>query len=60
MIIISMESIHTGTRYIVIRNNLVYNNNDSGIICSKSCQNIPIEGNKVYHNKDGIAFSIET
>jgi parallel beta-helix repeat protein len=42
---------------------LVYNNNASGIICSKDCYNLLIEGNEVYNNSGaarGIAFSINT
>jgi mannuronan 5-epimerase len=54
---------HTGSHHLVIRDNLVYNNNASAIICSKHCYNILIEGNEIYNNTDaarGIAFSINT
>jgi len=54
---------HTGSHDLVIRDNLVYNNNASAIICSKHCYNIIIEGNEVYNNTHaarGIAFSINT
>ena len=54
---------HTGSHDLVIRDNLVYNNNASAIICSKHCYTILIEGNEVYNNTDaarGIAFSINT
>ncbi|HYV51874.1 MAG TPA: right-handed parallel beta-helix repeat-containing protein, partial [Candidatus Eisenbacteria bacterium] len=47
-----------GTHDMIIRNNAVYDNNGSGIICSLNCYNILIENNKVYHNAgDGIDFS---
>jgi parallel beta-helix repeat protein len=43
---------------MIIRNNTVYDNNGSGIICSLNCYNILIENNKVYRNaEDGIDFS---
>jgi mannuronan 5-epimerase len=54
---------HTGSHDLVIRDNLVYKNNASAIICSKHCYSILIEGNEVYNNTDdarGIAFSINT
>lgn len=54
---------HTGSHDLVIIDNLVYNNNASGIICSKYCYNILIEGNDVYNNVGaggGIVFSINT
>ena len=54
---------HTGSHDLIIRDNLVYNNNASAIICSKHCYAILIEGNEVYNNTDaarGIAFSINT
>ena len=54
---------HTGTRDMVIRNNIVYGNNASGIICAKDCHNILVEGNEVYKNGGvgrGIAFTINT
>lgn len=54
---------HTGSHDLVIRDNLVYNNNASAIICSKHCYAILIEGNEVYNNTGatrGIAFSINT
>ena len=54
---------HTGSHDLVIRDNLVYNNNASAIICSKHCYTILIEGNEVYNNTGaarGIAFSINT
>jgi len=54
---------HTGTRDLIIRNNKVYGNNASDIICSKHCYNLLIEGNEVYKSGGagrGIAFSINT
>ncbi|PWU78634.1 MAG: hypothetical protein DLM72_21585 [Candidatus Nitrosopolaris wilkensis] len=43
---------------MIIRNNKVYDNNGSGIICSLNCYNILIENNKVHDNTgDGIDFS---
>jgi mannuronan 5-epimerase len=54
---------HTGSHDLVIRDNLVYKNNASAIICSKHCYSILIEGNEVYNNTGnarGIAFSINT
>jgi parallel beta-helix repeat protein len=54
---------HTGSHDMSITNNIVYNNNASGIICSKHCYNLLIEGNEVYNNSGaarGIAFSINT
>jgi hypothetical protein len=54
---------HTGSHDMSILRNTVYNNNASGIICSKHCYNLLIEGNKVYNNTGvgrGIAFSINT
>ena len=41
---------HTGTRNLVIRNNVVNDNGHIGIICSGHCRNIIIEDNKVYNN----------
>lgn len=52
---------HTGSHDIIIRDNIVNDNNASGIICSKYCLNILIEGNEVYKNDahgSGIMFSI--
>ena len=54
---------HTGSHDMSILRNTVYNNNASGIICSKHCYNLLIEGNRVYNNTGvgrGIAFSINT
>jgi parallel beta-helix repeat protein len=54
---------HTGSHDMSILRNTVYNNNASGIICSKHCYNLLIEGNRVYNNSGvgrGIAFSINT
>ena len=54
---------HTGSHDMSILRNTVYNNNASGIICSKHCYNLLIEGNRVYNNAGvgrGIAFSINT
>jgi mannuronan 5-epimerase len=54
---------HTGSHDMSILRNTVYNNNASGIICSKHCYNLLIEGNSVYNNTGvgrGIAFSINT
>lgn len=54
---------HTGSHDMSILRNTVYNNNASGIICSKHCYNLMIEGNRVYNNTGvgrGIAFSINT
>ena len=54
---------HTGSHDMSILGNTVYNNNASGIICSKHCYNLLIEGNRVYNNTGvgrGIAFSINT
>ena len=54
---------HTGSHDMYILRNTVYNNNASGIICSKHCYNLLIEGNTVYNNTGvgrGIAFSINT
>ena len=54
---------HTGSHDMAIIKNTVYNNNASGIICSKHCYNLLIEGNRVYNNTGvgrGIAFSINT
>jgi parallel beta-helix repeat protein len=54
---------HTGSHDFTIINNVVYKNNASGIICSKDCYNLLIEGNDVYNNSGagrGIAFSIST
>jgi mannuronan 5-epimerase len=49
---------HTGTHDMIIRNNAVYDNNGSGIICSLNCYNILIENNKVHDNaENGIDFS---
>ncbi|MGB7953669.1 MAG: right-handed parallel beta-helix repeat-containing protein [Candidatus Nitrosopolaris sp.] len=43
---------------MIIRNDIVYDNNGSGIICSLNCYNILIENNKVHDNAgDGIVFS---
>jgi len=52
---------HTGTHDMIIRNNKVYRNNASAIICSKHCSSILFEGNEVYNNgafARGIALSI--
>lgn len=54
---------HTGSNNIIIRKNIVYNNNASGIICSMDCHRLLIEGNEVYNNSGagrGISFSINT
>lgn len=54
---------HTGSNDIVIRKNIVYNNNASGIICSMDCHGLLIEDNEVYNNSGagrGISFSINT
>jgi len=49
---------HTATHDMIIRNNIVYDNNGSGIICSLNCYNILIENNKVHDNaENGIDFS---
>ena len=53
---------HTGTHDMIIRNNTVHDHGATGIICSKDCFNITIEGNQVYNNDNadegrGIAFS---
>jgi poly(beta-D-mannuronate) C5 epimerase len=37
---------HTGTHDMIIRNNVVHNNGEEGIICSEDCYNITIEGNE--------------
>ena len=43
---------------MINRNNTVYDNNGSGIICSLNCYNILIENNKVHDNaENGIDFS---
>ena len=54
---------HTGTHDMIIRNNKLYGNNASAIICSKHCYNILFEGNEVFKNggdNRGIALSINT
>jgi mannuronan 5-epimerase len=54
---------HTGSNNIIIRKNIVYSNNASGIICSKDCHSLLIEDNEVYDNSGagrGISFSINT
>ena len=49
---------HTSTHDMVIRNNKVYDNNGSGIICSLNCYNVLIENNKVHNNAgEGLDFS---
>ncbi|MGE5633913.1 MAG: hypothetical protein ACM3VV_01650, partial [Deltaproteobacteria bacterium] len=35
---------------MIIKNNTVYDNGSSGIICSLDCYNITIEGNEIYNN----------
>ena len=48
---------------MIIRNNKVYRNNASAIICSKHCYDLLFEGNEVYKNggaNRGIALSINT
>ena len=49
---------HTGTHDMIVRNNTLYDNNGTAIICSLNCYNILIENNKVHDNSgDGITFS---
>jgi poly(beta-D-mannuronate) C5 epimerase len=53
---------HTTTHDMIIKNNTVHDNGATGIICSKDCFKITIEGNEVYNNDNadegrGIAFS---
>jgi parallel beta-helix repeat protein len=38
---------------MIIRNNIVYDNHNAGIICSADCHNIIIEGNEVFNNGHG-------
>jgi mannuronan 5-epimerase len=46
------------THDIIIRNNIVHDNGEEGIICSLDCYNIIIENNEVYNNTQaGIMFS---
>ena len=46
---------------MIIRNNTVYNNNGTAIICSFNCHNIAYENNNVYNNNGaGISFSRNT
>lgn len=48
---------------MIIRNNKVYRNNASSIICSKHCYDLLFEGNEVYKNggvNRGIALSVNT
>jgi hypothetical protein len=46
---------------MIIRNNTVYNNNGTAIICSLNCYNIVYGFNKVYNNNGaGISFSRNT
>ena len=43
---------------MIIRNNTVYNNNGTAIICSLNCYNITYENNKIHDNNGaGISFS---
>src|SRR6476469_5190597 len=52
---------HTGTHDMIIRNNTVYNNNGTAIICSLDCYNIVFDANKVHDNNGaGISFSRNT
>ena len=52
---------HTGTHDMIIRNNTVYNNNGTAIICSLDCYNIVFDANKIHDNNGaGISFSRNT
>ena len=52
---------HTGTHDMIIRNNTVYNNNGTAVICSLDCYNIVFDGNKIHDNNGaGISFSRNT
>ena len=49
------------THDMIIRNNTVYNNNGTAIICSLNCYNILFDSNKVHDNNGaGISFSRNT
>ena len=46
---------------MIIRNNTVYNNNGTAIICSLDCYNIVFDANKIHDNNGaGISFSRNT
>ena len=45
---------HHASRRLTIHDNLVYNNGNHGIIASKWCTDVPIQGNEVHNSKVGI------
>ena len=47
----------TGTHDMIIRNNTVYQNNGTAIICSVDCYNIMFDNNHVYDN-NGVGVSL--
>jgi hypothetical protein len=52
---------HSGTHNMTITNNHIYNNSDTGIICSLDCYGMLFEGNVIHgNNGSGIVFSRNT
>ena len=45
---------HHGSNNLIIHDNVVYNNGGHGIIASKWCRDVSIQGNEVYDSKVGI------